>query len=210
MDIYGLTGGIGSGKTATGALLEEFGIPVLYADDFARTVVAPGTEGLKAVVEAFGTGVLNEEAELDRERMASLVFTDASKRAQLESILHPRIRACFQQEVDRLAKAGHDIAVYEIPLLFEHSLEHTVKAVIVVSAHEDIRIERVCKRSGISEEEVRKRMATQMSEEERCAKADYIVPNNGSYLDLRHEVELLVTRFLKRPTRTQQVSTPSS
>ena len=106
-----------------------------------------------------------------------------------------------------MAKAGHELVVYEIPLRFEHSLEHTVKAVIVVSAREDLRIVRVCRRSGLSEEEVRKRMATQMNEDERCAKADYIVPNNGTYEDLRHEVELLVTHFLKWPIRTQQAST---
>ena len=81
VDVYGLTGGIGSGKSAVGALLEEFGIPVLYADNFARKVVAPGTEGLTAIVEAFGVEILNDMGDLDCERMASIVFTDASKRA---------------------------------------------------------------------------------------------------------------------------------
>ena len=123
MDIYGLTGGIGSGKSAAAAYFEDCGIPVVSADELSRVVVTPGSEGLAAVVALFGEGVLSPQGELDRRKLGALVFKDPSLRVGLEGILHPRIRDCFQDVLAALEATGNPIVVYEVPLLFENSLE---------------------------------------------------------------------------------------
>ncbi len=204
MDVYGLTGGIGSGKSAVADLLEQYGIPVVSADELARVVVARGSEGLASVVEAFGTGVLDERGELDRRKMAGVVFQDPTKRQQLEAILHPRIRERFEQVLDAIEKSGHAVAVYEVPLLFEKNLQSDMKAVILVTADEAIRILRVCARDGVTEAEVRARMSVQLPEDVKRRRADYVIVNDGDQDSLRREVEFLLARFLRvgplRPT----------
>ena len=198
MEIYGLTGGIGSGKSSVASILEEYGIPVVSADELSRVVIAPGTEGLEEVVKEFGPEIIDEKTgELDRKRMASVVFTDPEKRARLESIIHPRVRERFEDVMRALESGGHTIVVYEIPLLFEKKLQDTVTAVIVVSAREEVRVDRVVARSGLTPEDVRRRMNAQVSEQTRRKGADYIIENNGDRVDLRHEVETMIVRFLR-------------
>lgn len=219
MDVYGLTGGIGSGKSAVADLFEQYGVPVVSADELARVVVARGSEGLARVVEAFGDGVLDERGELDRRKMAAIVFQDPNKRQELEGILHPRIRERFEQVLDAIEKSGHAVAVYEVPLLFEKNLQNDMKAVILVTADEAIRIARVCARDGVTEAEVRARMAVQLAEDAKRKRADYVIVNDGSYDDLRREVEFVLARFLRvgplRPTAlvmravTDEAGTPS-
>lgn len=203
MDVYGLTGGIGSGKSTAAELLEEYGVPVVSADELSRVVVAPGSEGLRVVVEKFGPEILGEDGGLDRRRMASLIFRDPERRRELEAILHPRIRDRFEQVLDALEKAGHQVAVYEVPLLFERNLEGEMKAVILVTAPMDVRVARVRARDDVTETEVRARIAVQMDEDAKRRRADYIVENNGSLDDLRREIEFLMARFLR-------VSAPAS
>lgn len=197
MNVYGLTGGIGSGKSAVAGLLEEYGVPVVSADELARVVVARGSEGLAAVVAEFGEQVLDEAGELDRRKMAQVVFQDAAARHRLEAILHPRIRERFEQVLDALEKAGHDVAVYEVPLLFEKNLQGDMKAVILVTATESIRIDRVRARDDVTEAEVRARMAAQLPEDVKRKRADYVIVNDGNRDELRREVEFLIARFLR-------------
>jgi dephospho-CoA kinase len=197
MDVYGLTGGIGSGKSTVAEMLEAYGVPVVSADELSRIVVARGSEGLADVVQRFGPGVLDEHGDLDRRRMAALVFQDPNKRRELEAILHPRIRERFEQVLDALEKAGHEVAIYEVPLLFEKNLQGEMKAVILITADDSVRTARVRTRDDITATEVRARMATQMSEAAKRRKADYVIENNGSIDDLRREVEFLLVRFLR-------------
>lgn len=204
MDVYGLTGGIGSGKSTVAELLEEYGVPVVSADELSRVVVAPGSEGLRLVVEKFGTEILGEDGGLDRRRMASMVFRDPERRRELEAILHPRIRDRFEQVLDALEKAGHEVAVYEVPLLFERNLQGEMKAVILVTAPMDVRVARVRARDDVTETEVRARIAVQMDEDQKRRRADYIIENNGSLDDLRREVEFLMARFLRVSTPTRR------
>jgi dephospho-CoA kinase len=198
--VYGLTGGIGSGKSAVGSLLAEYGIPVVSADELSRMVVAPGSSGLGAVVEAFGAEVLAEDGSLDRRAMAAQIFADAKKRKTLESILHPKIRESFQQVLAALEQAGHEVVVYEVPLLFEKGHEKDLHAVILVTAPDWVRIERVQRRDSLAEDEVRARMQTQMPEAEKRTRADYVIDNTGDLDDLRREVQLMLPRFLKVQT----------
>src|SRR5690606_13848868 len=196
---YGLTGGIGSGKSTVAALLEEYGIPVVSADELSRMVVAPGSAGLADVVDAFGPEVLDDKGELDRKKMGRIVFTTPERRRQLEAILHPRIRERYEQVPDALEKAGHPVMIYEVPLLFEKKLEQQdeMKAVILVTATAETRIARVKDRDSLTTDEVLARMSAQMPEHEKRERADYIIHNDGDLDDLRREVEYLMSRFLR-------------
>jgi dephospho-CoA kinase len=181
-------------------MLEEYGIPVVSADELSRMVVAPGTEGLRDVVEAFGTEVLSDGVDLDRQKMGEIVFQDPGKRRQLESILHPRIRERYQHVLAALEEAGHEVVVYEVPLLFEKNLEGDMKGVILVSASDAHRIARVRARDHVTEADVRARMAAQMDEASKRKRAQYIIDNDGDFDDLRREVEYVLSRYLKIPT----------
>lgn len=208
MEVYGLTGGIGSGKSTVAAMLEEYGVPVVSADELSRMVVAPGSEGLADVVEAFGREVLDERGELDRKKMGKIVFANADKRRALEAILHPRIRERYEQVLDALEKAGHPVMVYEVPLLFEKKLhmQDEMKAVILVASAADNRIARVKDRDALTTEEVLARMRAQLPEDEKRRLADYIILNDGDLDDLRREVEYLISRYLKLPSREERAA----
>jgi len=197
MEVYGLTGGIGSGKSTVASVIEEYGIPVVSADELSRMVVTPGSKGLEEVVSAFGEEILTPEGHLDRAKLASIVFSDAGRREQLERILHPRIRSRFEEVLDALEKAGQRVVIYEVPLLFENNMQEALDGVIVVSARNDLRIARVGDRDGLSADETRARMAAQMDDATRQSLADYVVTNNGDRMDLRREVELLLQGHLK-------------
>jgi dephospho-CoA kinase len=198
MDIYGLTGGIGSGKSAAAAFFEECGVPVVSADELSRVVVTPGSEGLGAVVAAFGDGVLAANGELDRRKLGALVFKDPTLRARLEGILHPRIRDCFQDVLAALEATGHTMVVYEVPLLFENNLDKQMKAVILVSAPDDQRIARVVARDKLSPEDVRARMAAQMDDKSRRARAHHVIENDGDLEHLHAQIEALIAKLMPR------------
>ncbi len=207
MDVYGLTGGIGSGKSAVAQFLEDFGVPVVSADELSRIVVTAGSEGLAEVVRAFGPEVLDERGELDRRKMASIVFREPARRQQLESILHPRIRERFEQVLDALEKAGHVVAVYEVPLLFEKNLQADMKATILVTASEATRVARVMERDQVTETEVRDRIASQMPDALKRKRADYIIENDGNIDLLRREVRFVLERFIRIDARQPTVYT---
>jgi len=198
MDIYGLTGGIGSGKSAAAAIFEDCGIPVVSADELSRIVVTPGSEGLAAVVAAFGQGVLTKDGELDRRKLGAVVFKDPSQRVRLEGILHPRIRDSFQDVLTALAATGQHLVIYEVPLLFENNLEKQMKAVILVSAPEEQRIARVMARDKLNVDDVRARMAAQMDDQTRRSKAQYVLENDDDREHLRAQVEALLAKIQPR------------
>jgi len=210
MEVYGLTGGIGSGKSTVATMLEEYGVPVVSADELSRMVVAPGSEGLRDVVEAFGDEVLDEHGELDRKKMGAIVFRTTDRRRQLEAILHPRIRERYEQVLDALEKAGHPVMVYEVPLLFEKKLDEgdEMSAVILVTATADTRIARVKARDSLTTDDVLARMRAQMPEQDKRQRANYIIHNDGGIDDLRREVEYLLSRFLRIPPRAPSAATP--
>ncbi|WP_375504926.1 dephospho-CoA kinase [uncultured Jatrophihabitans sp.] len=183
----GLTGGVGSGKSTVAALLAERGAVIIDADAIAREVVAKGTPGLAAVIEAFGTQVLTATGELDRPAMASIVFTDEDKLAALNAIVHPLVGA---RVAELLAGTGaDDIVVNDVPLLVETNPQaEGFDLVIVVEASLSTRLERLASR-GMAEQDARGRMARQASDEQRRAAADVVIDNDGSLDDLRAEVD---------------------
>jgi dephospho-CoA kinase len=183
----GLTGGIGSGKSTVSAMLSERGAVVIDSDVLAREVVAPGTEGLAAVVAAFGRVVLAPGGELDRAALGRIVFGDVEARRRLEAITHPRVRA-RAREIEAAAPAGA-VVVHDIPLLVETGQQDEFDAVVVVDADPDIQLRRLAASRGMAADEGRARIAAQASREERRAAADYLIVNDGSLDDLRRQVD---------------------
>lgn len=182
----GLTGGIASGKSTVSSILRELGAVVIDADQIAREVVAKGTPGLAAVVEAFGPEMLTPDGELDRPRMGALVFGDEAARRRLEGIVHPLV---FERYAELETAAPADaIVVHDIPLLVESGRAEEFDAVIVVDAPEEIQLERMVRDRGWTEEEGRSRIAAQASREQRRAVATYLIENTGTREDLRRAV----------------------
>lgn len=185
--MVGLTGGIGAGKSAAARRLAELGALVIDADQLAREVVRPGTEGLAEVVAEFGPGVLAPDGSMDRPAVGRLVFGDDAQRRRLEAIIHPRVRA---RTAELIAAAAPDaVVVNDVPLLVEAGLAPGFEIVIVVLAGEETRVRRLVDDRGLSAEEAHSRIAAQATDEQRRAVADVLLSNDGSLDDLRAQVD---------------------
>ncbi|MGA2710896.1 MAG: dephospho-CoA kinase [Steroidobacteraceae bacterium] len=188
----GLTGGIASGKSTVARRFRELGVPVIDADEVARTVVALGQPGLNQVVERFGPGILSPSGEINRRALRDRVFADADSRKDLEAILHPRIRA----EMARLAEAASGpYLVMAIPLLVEGGSHADLDRILVVDLDEATQLARLMERDGSSESQARAMLAAQASRAERLARADDILDNSGSVEQLRDSVDRLHVRY---------------
>ena len=192
----GLTGGIGSGKSEVTRLLAARGAVVVDSDLLAREAVAPGTPGLAAVVDEFGTGVLAPDGSLDRAALGRLVFADPRRRAALETIVHPYVRR-RSAEIAHAAPPGA-VVVHDVPLLVEKDLQRLYDLVVVVDADEDEQVRRLVGRRGMSEADARARVAAQASRERRLAAADLVVANDGDLAALRDRVSTLWDELSRR------------
>jgi dephospho-CoA kinase len=190
--VVGLTGGIATGKSTFAAALRDRGVPVVDADALAREVVAPGSPALAEIVHAFGPGVLLPGGGLDRRRLAALVFADTEGRRRLEAITHPAIRAAMLAETARLAAAGHSLAFYDAPLLYEVGLETMVDGVVVVYAPREAQLARLAARDGVAPAEAEARLAAQWPIDDKAARADFVVDNTGGEGDLRPKADRLL------------------
>ena len=185
----GLTGGIGSGKSTVAQRFSALGAVVVDADVLAREVVAPGSEGLRLVVERFGPGVVSPEGSLDRAALGALVFADAQARRDLEAITHPLIA---RRTGELFAAAPEDaVVVHDVPLLVEKHMGPGYHLVVVVDADEQVRLDRLVQARGMDVEDARRRIAAQASEEERRAAADVWLDNGGSEAELEAAVDRL-------------------
>lgn len=188
----GLTGGIGTGKTTVARLFTERGVPVFDADEVARRVTEPGQPAFDEIVHAFGTGLLTTDGTLNRAALRQLVFTDPEARHRLEAIVHPKVYAALE---DWLKGTVAPYCLLSIPLLFESRRFDLVDRVLVVDCPETLQIERVMRRSGLSEAEVRAIIATQVSRADRLATADDLVVNAGTLDALVPAVEALDQKY---------------
>lgn len=179
MRLVGLTGGIATGKSTFAAALRRLGAPVIDADRLAREVVGRGGPALQRIAQEFGPEVLGPDGELDRRRMADLVFADAGARARLEAIVHPAVRGAMRAETARLAAAGHPLAFYDVPLLYERDPETELDCVVVVWASRQAQQARLAARDGLSGAEIEARLAVQMPVDEKARRADVVVVNDG-------------------------------
>jgi dephospho-CoA kinase len=182
--VFGLTGGIGSGKSQVARRLLARGLPVVNADDLARAVVVPESEGLARIVDYFGPSVLRPTGELDRPRLAAIVFSDTEARRTLDSIVHPLVRKLATERFAELAERGEQLACYEVPLLYEVGLERTFTPVVVVDAPDALRRPRLAARDSLNEAALDARIAAQMPLSEKVKRADYVIENDGSLAEL--------------------------
>ena len=182
----GLTGGVASGKSTVANLLRELGSVVVDSDVLAREVVEPGTPGLAAVLAEFGPDVLASDGRLDRARLGDVVFADPDRRAALEAIIHPLVRA-RAAEIEAAAPSGV-LVVHDIPLLVETGQAADFDAVLVVDVPEAVQLERAIRDRGWNEAEARSRIAAQATRQERLAAATHVIDNTGTREDLRHRV----------------------
>lgn len=197
MLLVGLTGGIGSGKSTVAELLAERGAAVIDADDLARRAVALGTEGFDRVVETFGRDILGPDGDIDRSRLAAVVFGDPARLRALESIVHPEVARLYAEELEPFRETDR-IVVYSVPLLAERGLAEGFDVVVVVVSDIDRRIERLMRDRGMTPDQVRERAAAQLSDEERARVADVLLDNDGELGRLTPQVERLWNDLAER------------
>ena len=187
-----LTGGIGSGKSLVGEILEELGALVIDSDQLAREVIERGSPGYEEVVTAFGDSILSE-GQIDRSKLAAVVFKESDLRKKLESIIHPLVREAAEKLARKLPSGA--ILINQIPLLVESDGAKRFDYVVTVSADEEIRKERLRLR-GLKDYEITQRMAAQVSDSEREKIANYIIRNDGNIDELTRAAEALMANEL--------------
>ncbi|MDH6449188.1 MULTISPECIES: dephospho-CoA kinase [unclassified Streptomyces] len=198
----GLTGGIGAGKSEVSRLLVEHGAVLIDADRIAREVVAPGTPGLAAVVQAFGEEVLAEDGSLDRPRLGSIVFADPDRLAVLNSIVHPLVGA-RSRELESAA-AEDAVVVHDVPLLAENALAPLYDLVVVVDASPDTQLDRLVRLRGMTEQDARARMAAQATREKRLEIADVVIDNDVPLDELHRRVREVWGDLVRRARASRQ------
>ena len=192
----GLTGGIGAGKSEVSRLLVEQGAVLIDADRIAREVVAPGTPGLAAVVDAFGEDVLAPDGGLDRPKLGSIVFADPAKLAALNAIVHPLVGA-RSRELESAA-APDAVVVHDVPLLAENGLAGLYDVVVVVDARPETQLDRLVRLRGMTEEDARARMAAQATREKRLEIADVVIDNDVPLPELELRVQEVWADLVRR------------
>lgn len=191
--VVGVTGGIGSGKSAATAEFERLGITVIDADIVSRQVVMPGSPCLQAIAEHFGSDLLTDKGKLDRKALRQKIFSDPAEKDWLNSLLHPAIR---EEILAQLEQASSPYVILSAPLLLENNLDKYCQRVLVVDVPEELQLQRTIHRDESPKEEVKAIMKAQLSREARLRKADDILNNEGSIDELRRQVNQLHQRYL--------------
>ncbi|ABS23488.1 dephospho-CoA kinase [Bacillus cytotoxicus] len=193
--VIGLTGGIASGKSTVSQMLRECNIPVIDADIVAREVVEQGKPAYNKIVEVFGKEILQEDGELNRQKLGSIVFHNEEKRMQLNGIVHPAVRKEMNEQKDRYIKEGVQAVVLDIPLLFEGNLTNLVDYVLVVAVSPSIQLERLMKRNGFSEEEAKVRIHSQMPLAEKITLGDKVIYNDGTIAETKEQLQRILKEW---------------
>ncbi|MCH7680169.1 dephospho-CoA kinase [candidate division KSB1 bacterium] len=191
MILFGVTGGIGSGKTAVCNFLKEKKIPIIEADPLARDLTNHSPEIRQTLVAEFGKDVYLDSGNLNKDLLSQLVFSDAATRERVNQIIHPPVFKAIQDRVNQLKQENQSLAGVEAALIFESKMERILNAVIVVAAPMKKRIEWIKSRDGFSQEEILKRINSQMPLEEKIKRADYVIDNDHALSDLAEKVDEL-------------------
>ena len=191
--IIGLTGGIGSGKTAVSDLFKELGITIVDADLASRVVVQKGREELTKISEHLGRDILNSNGELDRAQLRDIIFNSEEEKLWLESLLHPAIASQIQKELD---SSNSPYTVLVSPLLLETNQRNFCNKVLVVDVPEEIQIQRTAERDNVSEEQIKSIISSQIDRDSRLEQADEVIVNDGSIQDLENKVQELHKKFI--------------
>ncbi|MCO6354887.1 dephospho-CoA kinase [Pseudoalteromonas shioyasakiensis] len=191
--VLGLTGGIGSGKSAVSAMFEELGIQVVDADIVAREVVEPGSVGLTKITAHFGDEVLTRNGTLDRAKLRAIIFADESQKQWLNNLLHPLIR---ESMLSQLKQATSEYVILVAPLLFENGLEKYCNHTLLIDVPVDVQITRTTARDNVSVELAKQIIASQMSRADKQQKAADILDNNRPLAEVKTDVQKLHKKYL--------------
>lgn len=202
MLVVGLTGGIGSGKSAVLSMLEEMGARTIDLDEMSRVVVEPGEPAWLDIVRHFPEGVVKPNGTLDREALGRIVFSDPQSRKTLEAFVHPRILA----EQDRMLKEiektdSHAVVIIDVPLLIEFGLQEKMDAVILVHIPRAMQLERLIRRDGLSSLEAEARLESQMPIDDKILFADFVIDNSGDVEQTRRQAKKLMETLKDREKR---------
>lgn len=184
-----VTGGAGSGKSLVCRYLAQKGVYLVNADQIAREVVMPGTEGLKKVGDHFGPSILKADGSLDRAALRREILADDKSRRDLEAILHPEILALMKSRIQAASKTGCDVVAAEVPLLFELGMATQFDKTVLVKARRDIKVKRLTARDHVSETDAGRLLDLQMSDAEKEKLADIVIENNGTVEELIKNVD---------------------
>ena len=188
MFLVGLTGGIASGKSTVASMLGKYENEIIDADEIAREVVIPGSQGLQKIISEFGPQVLNRDGTLSRDALAAVVFNDPTRRAALEEILHPLIKT---RTLEKIAQSHSDVVVYVVPLLVEAKVDYPFDLVATIEAGTETQTKRLVENRGMTPEDAAARIAAQASEAERVARADVRIDGSLDMADLEIAVSKL-------------------
>ena len=205
MPVIGLTGSFGSGKTTVAEMFRRAGAKIIDADAIARKVVEPGSPALKEIVQLVGDEILRPDGSLDRAALAEKIFRDETLRRKVNAIVHPRVREIELELLERWR--DEPLVVLCVPLLLENRMENLVDHVVVVTVDEPRRFERLRRRDRLTDEQIAARLAAQMPEEEKVARADFVIDNSGSLEATERQVREILHRLA--PSLTSDSGTDS-
>jgi dephospho-CoA kinase len=180
MKWIGLTGGIATGKSTVARLIESLGYPVIDADQISHKITRFGQQGYELVLSHFGTDMLNELQEIDRKKLAALIFSNQEAKSQLENILHPLIAIEVQKLKTKYQSEGHDKCFYDIPLLFEKKLQKNFDLVVTVWCDQEVQLRRLMARNHLSLSEAQTRIDHQLPMSVKISQSNYCIDNTGS------------------------------
>ncbi|MEI7589788.1 MAG: dephospho-CoA kinase [Deltaproteobacteria bacterium] len=198
MLIIGLTGGIGSGKSSVAMVLKEKGAHLIDFDKLAHELEMPETAVWFRIVREFGDTILTDDGTIDRQKLGKIVFNDRSKLDKLNSIVHPAIIEKWEETTSAIHKMNNDaIVIGDVPLLFETKLQRLFDAIILVYCSQETQIQRVISRSGLSRDEVTKRLEAQLPIDKKIAMADFIIDNGGTPLGTKNHIDDVWEKLIK-------------
>tara|TARA_B100001123_G_scaffold249577_1_gene278632 strand:- start:3717 stop:4319 length:603 start_codon:yes stop_codon:yes gene_type:complete len=194
----GLTGGMGSGKTEASRILSDLGADIIYADEVGHRAYLQNTETWQELVANFGEDILQADGEIDRRKLGAIVFSDREHLDKLNSIVHPRMYRMLQEMLRGFSENGAKVVVLEAAILIEADWLSLVDEVWAIEVPELVAVERIKLRTGLEEEEIRKRLRSQLTNEDRSKKADQVIDNSGDINELRRKIDLIWSTRIKR------------
>ncbi|GAB6256512.1 dephospho-CoA kinase [Peribacillus sp. NPDC055009] len=193
--IIGITGGIASGKSTVSLYLQELGFTIVDADLASRAVVEPGEEAYHQVVKAFGEDILLTDGNIDRVKLGSIIFNDQEKRLLLNGIVHPAVRNWMRVKTEAALSSGEETVFMDIPLLFESKLTFMVDKTLLIYVDEQVQLQRLMNRNGLSETEALARINSQMPLADKKALADAVIDNNGDINETKRQVKAILSEW---------------
>ena len=194
----GLTGGMGSGKTEASRILSDLGAEVIYADEVGHRAYLRNTETWQELVANFGEDILQADGEIDRRKLGAIVFSSREQLDKLNSIVHPRMYRMLQEMLKGFSENGAKVVVLEAAILIEANWLSLVDEVWAIEVPESVAVERIKIRSGLEEDDIRKRLRSQLTNEDRSKKADQIIDNSGDVDELRRKIDDIWVTRIKR------------